>query len=114
MHFRKVLSISDPLFTRLYFSSAQTFWQWNKANLVSTSSRLNWKTFSVRVGRNFVQEHDVVVSYINPGLGRGGFRVSRGSIRSEVPISGGRRLTIGYSIGNNFKSFEITRSQGGD
>lgn len=67
----------------------------------------------VRVGRNFVQEHDVVVSYINPGLGRGGFRVSRGGIRSEVPISGGRRLTIGYSIGNNFKSFEITRSQGG-
>ena len=26
----------------------------------------------VRVGRNFVQEHDVIVSYINPGLGRGG------------------------------------------
>ena len=26
----------------------------------------------VRVGRNFVQEHDVILSYINSGLGRGG------------------------------------------
>ena len=26
----------------------------------------------VRVGRRFVQEHDVILSYINPGVGRGG------------------------------------------
>ena len=40
------------------------------------------------------------------------FRVSSGTI-SEIPSSGGRRLTIWYFIENNFKSFEITRNQGG-
>lgn len=66
----------------------------------------------VRVGRRFVQEHDVILSYINPGVGRGDFQVSPGTI-SEVPSSSGRRLTIEYYIGNDFKSFEITRNQGG-
>ena len=40
------------------------------------------------------------------------FQVSPGTI-SEVPSSSGRRLTIEYYIGNDFKSFEITRNQGG-
>lgn len=66
----------------------------------------------VCVGRNSVQEHDLILSYINEGRGRGEFRVSSGTI-SEVPSSGGRRLTIWYFTENNFKSFEITRNQGG-
>ena len=40
------------------------------------------------------------------------FQVSRGTI-SEVLSSSGRKLTIWYYIGNNLKSFEITRNQGG-
>lgn len=66
----------------------------------------------VCVGRNSVKEHDVILSYINSGLGRGDFQVSRGK-KYEVPSSSGRRLIIEYYIGNNLKSFEITRNQGG-
>ena len=40
------------------------------------------------------------------------FQVSRGK-KYEVPSSSGRRLIIEYYIGNNLKSFEITRNQGG-
>lgn len=67
----------------------------------------------VRVRRNFVQEHDVTLYYINQGQGRGDFQVRGGSILKEDSTSAGRRLTIGFYVRNNFRSFEITRNRGG-
>lgn len=67
----------------------------------------------VRVRRNFVQEPDVILYYINSGQGRGDFEVTGGSLLNEDSTSVGRRLTIGFYVRNNFRSFEITRNRGG-
>ena len=41
------------------------------------------------------------------------FEVTGGSLLNEDSTSVGRRLTIGFNVRNNFRSFEITRNRGG-
>lgn len=66
----------------------------------------------VRVWRDSSRGNEVILSYDNPGRGRGEFQVNRGTIR-EVSSSGGRKLKIEYYFDGSKQSFEITRRQRG-